>query len=197
MPKFLDMLKKAYDSNQLSFHGSIADYKDDQCFHDFVNSLYLKDWVVHSKETFNGPETVLEYLGRYTHRVCISNNRILKVEDGKITFKYKDYRDGEKKEMTLTAEEFIRRFLLHVLPPGFMKIRYYGLLSNRNRGTKLKQCQMLADYEPLIAQFKDLAAVEIIKIITGKDVTLCPCCNKGKLRTVRTFRKGFSPPLAV
>ena len=92
------MLKKAYKNNELEFHGRIADWKDAQCFDDFVNSLYLKEWVVNSKETFNGPETVLEYLGRYTHRVCISNNRILKIENGKVTFEWKDNRDGGRKK---------------------------------------------------------------------------------------------------
>jgi hypothetical protein len=195
--KFLQRLKEAYADDQLKFHRSIADYADRQCFQDFVNSLYLKSWVVHCKESFNGSEAVLEYLGRYTYRVCISNNRILGCEDGNVTFKWKDYRDGETKEMTVTAAEFIRRFLLHVLPTGFMKIRYYGLMSNRNRSTLLKTCQQLARYEPRQAQFKELPAVEIIKILTGKDVTLCPVCQKGRLRTIRTITRGISPPLVA
>jgi len=198
MGKFLDMLKNAYNNNELKFYGSIAEYANDQCFEALVKSLYLKDWVVFSRETFTGPEAVLDYLGRYTRRVCISNNRILNIDDGSVTFKYKDYRDGSKiKEMTITAEEFIRRFLMHILPQGFMKTRYYGLMSNRNRGSKLKQCQQLADYQSPKAQFKDLLAVEIIKIITGKDVTLCPSCQKGKLKTVRTLVKGVPPSLTA
>ena len=104
---------------------------------------------------------------------------------------------AERKVMTITAEEFIRRFLLHVLPARFMKIHYYGLMSNRNRSTKLKECQQQAEYEPRKSQFKELTAVEIIKILTGKDVTLCPCCQKGKLRTIRKLVKGISPPLSA
>jgi hypothetical protein len=115
-----------------------------------------------------------------------------------VTFKWKDYRDGKQKIMTLTAEEFIRRFLLHVLPSGFMKIRHHGILSNRNKSTKLKRCQIAAKYTESKAQFKGLNAVEIIKILTGKDVTLCPCCRVGKMRTIRTIpAKGMSPPVAA
>lgn len=196
--KFLWMLNKAYEAGGLEFYGSTLEYAQDQCFQSLLNSLRRKDWVVYCKETFNGPEAVIEYLGRYTHRVCISNHRILNIENGHVTFKWKDYRDNKEKIMTITAEEFIRRFLLHILPSGFMKIRYYGLLSNRNRNTKLKQCRRAAGYEHSKAQFKGLHAVEIIKILTGKDVTLCPCCGEGRLRTIRVIAaKGASPPVAV
>ena len=144
--KFLWMLKKAYESGKLEFYGSMLEYEHDQCFQMFLNTLRGKDWVVYSKETFNCPEAVIEYLDRYTHRIAISNNRILNIEDGNVTFKWKDYKDGKQKIMTLTAEEFIRRFLMHVLPSGFMKIHYYGILSNRNKSTKLKRCQIAAKY---------------------------------------------------
>ena len=195
--KFLDMLKKVHENNQLEFYNDISDFTNAQCFQDFVDSLYRKEWVVFCKETFNGPETVLDYLGRYTHRICISNNRILKIEDGYVTFKYRDHHDGETKEMTITAEEFIRRFLLHVLPTGFMKIHYYGLLSNRNRSTKLKQCQQMEGYDPCLSKFKELSSVEIIMILTGKDITLCSKCQKGRLQTIRTMPRGMSPPLSA
>lgn len=193
--KFLAMLRKAYVNNELSFLGSILEYANDYCFEELLDRLYLKEWVVYCKEPFNGPGAVIEYLGRYTHRVCISNNRILNIDGGNVTFKWKDYRDGKIKVMTITADEFIRRFLMHILPAGFMKIRYYGLLSNRNRGTKLKRCQRLAGYKCRKSQLKGLHAVEIIKILTGKDVTLCPCCQKGKLRTIRQIARGVAPPL--
>jgi ribosomal protein L32 len=195
--KFMAVLKAAYTKKQLKFYGSIAKYADGQSFRRLVNQLYLKEWVVFCKETYSGPGAVIEYLGRYTNRVCISNNRILGVENGKVTFKWYDYRDKKEKVMTLTADEFIRRFLMHILPSGFMKIRYYGLWSNRNRGTKLKQCQQAVGYINTKARFKELCAVEIIKIITGKDVTLCPSCKKGKLRTTKTIAKGGAPPIAV
>ena len=196
--KFLWMLNKAYEAGVLKFYGSMLEYGHDQCFQNSLNSLRRKDWVVYCKETFNGPEAVIEYLGRYTHRVAISNNRILDIEDGHVTFKWKDYRDNKIKVMTITAQEFIRRFLMHILPSGFMKIRYYGLMSNRNRNTKLKQCRRAAGYEHSKAQFKGLHAAEIIKILTGKDVTVCPCCGEGKMRTRQIIAPmTMSPPLAV
>lgn len=185
--KFLWLMEEAYNAGKLKFYGSMVEYGCEQLFQEYLNSLRRKDWVVYSKETFNGPEAVIEYLGRYTHRIAISNNRILSVEDGNVTFKWKDYRDGGQKIMTLTVEEFIRRFLMHVLPSGFMKIRYYGILSNRNKSTKLKQCQIAAKYTQSKAQFKEMNAVEIIKIITGKDITLCPRCKEGRMRTIRAL----------
>jgi hypothetical protein len=101
-------------------------------------------WVVYAKRPFAGPERVLDYVGRYTHRMAISNNRLLDIDHGKITFRYKDYRhDGERKTMTLDADEFIRRFLLHVLPDGFQRIRYYGFMGNRYREEKLARCRQL------------------------------------------------------
>ena len=196
--KFMAAITKAYTDNpKLNFYGSIANYADGQCFKDLVNTLYTKEWVVYCKETFSGPEAVIEYLGRYTNKVCISNNRILNIDDGNVAFKWRDYRDGKEKVMSISAEEFIRRFLMHILPSGFMKIRYYGLWSNRNRGTKLKQCQKAVDYICKKARFKELRAVEIIKILTGKDVTICPSCQKGKMKTIKTITKGRASPIAV
>lgn len=196
--KFLCLLKEAYDSGKLGFYGSMLEYEHDQCFQGFLSTLRRKDWIVYSKATFSGPEAIIEYLGRYTHRIAISNNRILSIEDGTVTFKWKDYRDGEQKIMTITAEEFIRRFLLHVLPSGFMKIHHYGILSNRNKSTKLKKCQNAVKYTQAKAQFKNLNAVEIIKILTGKDVTLCPCCKLGKMRTIMLLpAKGRKPSIAA
>jgi hypothetical protein len=193
--KFLHMLEKAYSEGDLEFYGSMLEYEHDQLFQAYLNTLRKKDWVVYCKETFSGPEAVIEYLGRYTHRICISNNRILHYEDGSVTFKWKDYRDNKHKTMTITAEEFIRRFLMHILPSGLMKINYYGILSNRNKKTQLRQCQKELDYECAKSIFKDMTAVDIIKAITGTDITLCPCCKKGRLRTVRTVEpKSGSPP---
>jgi len=123
-----------------------------------------------------------EYLGRYTHRVAISNNRILKFEDGFVTFKWRDYKDSNKqKNMTLTTDEFIRRFLIHVLPCGFTKIRYYGLLSPRNKATKLKLCKKLTNTIANDAPKVKLSALDFLKKLTGKDFTICPCCGVGHL----------------
>ena len=107
-----------------------------------MNTLYHKKWITYCKRPFGGPEQVLEYLGRYTHRVAISNDRIVKMDDGKMTFRYRDYRDGDQvKQISLEAVEFIRRFLLHILPDNFVKIRYYGLFNNRNRKAKIMLCK--------------------------------------------------------
>lgn len=182
--KFLDMLKKAYESNTLEFHGSILEYAHEQIFLDLVNTLYKKEWVVYSKETFDGPDAVIEYLGRYTHRVAISNNRIIDISNRNVTFKWRDYKDNNKnKVMTITAVEFIRRFIMHILPYRFMKIRHFGLISNRNKTTKLKKLQDLLKFK-IKSKLKDMKAIDIIKILTGKDVTLCPCCKIGMMRTV-------------
>ena len=140
--KFLYYLKRA----GLEYHGSISYLNDKPLFNSLVSSLYQKEWVVYCKPPFKNAGHVIEYLGRYTHRVAISNNRILKLENGIVTFKWRDYRDGNKqKQMSLDANEFIRRFLIHVLPDRFTKIRHYGLLSPVNKATKLKLCKKLTN----------------------------------------------------
>ena len=151
--KFLAFLKKAYEEEHLEAAG--------EDFTSFLKGLYAKEWVVYAKPPFNGPETVLGYLGRYTHRIAITNHRIIGMEDGKVSFLWKDYADGNKqKVMTLDAFEFIRRFLLHVLPDGFVKIRHFGFLSNRHRKECLEACRMLLGAkEPEPAPSRDLAGV--------------------------------------
>jgi hypothetical protein len=125
---------------------------------------------------------MVEYLGRYTHRVAISNNRILKLENGVVTFKWRDYRDGNKQKcMDLTADEFIRRFLMHVLPNGFTKIRHYGLLSPVNKSTKLKLCKKLTNTLVNDIPRGKVSAVELLNKLTGKDITLCPFCGVGHM----------------
>jgi hypothetical protein len=125
---------------------------------------------------------MVEYLGRYTHRVAISNNRILKLENGVVTFKWRDYRDGNKQKcMDLTADEFIRRFLMHVLPNGFTKIRHYGLLSPVNKSTKLKLCKKLTNTLVNDIPREKVSAVELLNKLTGKDITLCPFCGVGHM----------------
>jgi len=176
--KFLHHLKRA----QLEFYGTLEHLKDPASLHNWMSSLYQKDWVVYCKPPFKNAGHVVEYLGRYTHRVAISNHRILKLEEGTVTFKWRDYKDDNKqKEMRLSADEFIRRFLIHVLPTGFTRIRHYGLLSPRNKATKLKQCKRLTDTKQKTMPTSKLSAVEFLQQITGRDVTLCPCCKVGHL----------------
>ena len=128
--KFLRYIKEI----KLEFYGKNKELENPGIYNDLINQMYNKEWVVYCKEPFKNAESVIQYLGRYTHRVAISNERIVKIEDGKVTFKWRNYKDENKmKEMTVTIKEFIRRFLMHILPPKFMKIRYYGILGNRNK----------------------------------------------------------------
>lgn len=176
--KFLYYLKKA----KLEFYSSISHLKDDFRFNGFMSSLYQKEWIVYCKPPFKNADSVVEYLGRYTHRVAISNNRILKLENGIVTFKWRDYRDDNKQKiMNLSAEEFIRRFLIHVLPSRFTKIRYYGLLSPRNKIKKLKLCKRLTNTKLRDVPKDKLSTLDLLKKITGKDLSICPCCGVGHL----------------
>jgi hypothetical protein len=181
---FLKQLKTAYKNGELLFPGKIEELSDHHKFQTLIDNLYKKEWVVFSKRPFKKPETVLEYLSRYTYKVAISNHRIIKVEDDHVYFRYKDYADGGKqKVMRITAFEFIRRFLLHILPKRFTKIRYYGLLANKCREKNIAICRELlgvkvteSDLDRVYADWKALYG-----FVTGEDVMKCPYCGKGKL----------------
>jgi hypothetical protein len=174
--KFLYYLKQ----EKLDFYGKNKYLGNPASYHDFIQKIYSKDWIVYCKEPFNNADCVIQYLGRYTHRVAISNERILDVTDETVTFKCRDYKDNNiMKEMTVTIEEFIRRFLLHILPPHFMKIRYYGILGNRNKKKKLIKCKILTRTK--IYKKKKLPAIELLKQTLGKDFNLCPSCKKGHM----------------
>jgi hypothetical protein len=142
--KFTAGLKRAFRKRQLAFPGSLQPLSQERAFRSFLRSLFRQDWVVYAKPPFGGPQHVLHYLARYTHRVAISNHRIVAFADGQVTFRWKDYAHGSKQKlMTITAEEFLRRFLLHVLPHGFVRIRFFGFLANRRRKGLLPLCQQL------------------------------------------------------
>jgi Putative transposase len=142
---FLNYLEKAFTVGQLKFFTEHRHLQEPAAFHRYLAPTYHVEWVVYAKSPFAGPAQVLEYVGRYTHRVAISNNRLVSIEDGKIRFRWKDYRqENSQKVMTLDSGEFIRRFLIHVLPDGFHRIRYYGFLSNCHRSRKLAQCRATA-----------------------------------------------------
>jgi hypothetical protein len=144
-----------------------------------------KERIVYCKPPFGSAEHVLDYLGRYTHRVAISNNRIVFCDNGLVVFKWRDYRDNNKEKfMTVTVEEFIRRFLMHVLPQRFVKIRHYGILSNRNRVTKLKKCKIILKVTVSNDIKQKPNTEELILKLTGIDINICPCC-KGKMSTKR------------
>jgi hypothetical protein len=141
-----------------------------------------KTWIVYAKKPFSGPEQVLEYLGRYTHRIAISNHRIKSIDDGKVTFSYRDRQhNNELKEMTLSAMEFIRRFLLHVLPFRFMKIRYYGFLANICKAKAILLIRRLIGKDMEARLFINETLQEKVLRLTGKDITLCPHCKIGRM----------------
>ena len=141
---------------------------------------------MYAKKPFGGPEQVLAYLGRYTHRVAISNHRLVSMENGSVTFQWRDYRDERKtKLMTLEAQEFLRRFLLHVLPEGFCKIRYYGILSSRRRGSDLTRCKLLLGVNPAQQLLEPKPWQELLRELTGIDVRQCPHCHEGRMVNVR------------
>jgi len=147
--KFVAGLKRAFRKGKLLFPGSLKALEGEKTFAAFLRKLFRQDWVVYAKPPFGGPEHVLHYLARYTHRVAISNHRLIQLSDGQVTFRWKDYAHGSKKrKMTITAHEFLRRFLLHVLPKGFVRIRFFGFLANRLRRTQLAQCQQLLAASP-------------------------------------------------
>jgi len=158
---------------------------DVKSFEVLKNKLYLKNWNVYSKKPFGGPDSVIKYLGNYTHRVAISNHRIISDDDGKITFRYKDYKSGVfNKTITLDADEFIGRFLRHILPCGFYKIRYFGILASVNAQTKTALCFCLLDNPAFLPQLEGLPAIDIWRYLSGKDPAICPICKKGIMRPV-------------
>ena len=182
--KFLASLKSAYQQKKLQFGGAIEPLKKKTAFQALISTLYNKEWVVYAKKPFGGPSQVLAYLGRYTHRVALTNNRLVSISDGKVIFRWRDYRDDNKEKlMTLDASEFLRRFLLHVLPERFCKIRYYGFLSNRRRLDQLNKCKELLGVPPSPKQTEAKSWEELLLEVTGVDVRICPVCHKGRMRS--------------
>ena len=184
--RFLQLLGQAFERGELEFFSALDPLRDRKAFLRYLEPLREKEWIVYAKAPFAGPEQVLEYVGRYTHRVAISNNRLLDIENGHVTFRWRDYRDGDaQKTMTLAAGEFIHRFLLHVLPPGFHRIRYYGLLGNRHRQEKLEQCRRLLDMSLATPTEPDAAAPadyrDRYEALTGQSLHHCPICRRGRM----------------
>ena len=182
--KCLAYLKKAYLAEELQFPGEISGLKRYSVFNALLTELYGQEWVVYCKPPFKRTEHVIDYLGRYTHRVAITNDRIIKVVEGKVTFRYRDRGDHNKiKYMTLDTFEFIRRFLCHVLPNGFMKIRHYGILSNRNKKDKLLLCKQLLGVDVKESEDNDEQESweDLLFRITGVDPRVCSNCGKGRM----------------
>jgi len=192
--KYLYYLKKYYHEGLLGFYGNASQYESPQRFQELINQCYANNWYVYTRETFSNPQAVVKYLGRYTHRIAISNSRIVTIDEDTVTFLVKDRKESNRnKPLTISGVEFIRRFLMHVLPRGFVKVRYYGILANRNRQTKLRLCKKLTCTPVYAPRFAGLTTVEIVSLITGRDVTLCPVCKKGRLARISGHLPGLGP----
>ena len=193
---FLESLRKAFDSGKLQFFAALESLRERHNFVQLLDRLKACEWVVYAKRPFAGPQQVLDYVGRYTHRVAISNNRLLDIENGQVRFQWKNYRDGGQiKTMTLSADEFIRRFLLHVLPDGFQRIRYYGFLGNRYRRAKLEQCRRLLGM-PLPAEQTDALTEEKdyrdrYEELAGQSLHQCPQCKQGRMLVVKILPRSL------
>ncbi len=195
---FLQYLREAFEHQELHFCNGLAALQDSTAFAKYLAPLAKAEWVVYAKPPFGGPQQVLEYLGRYTHRVAISNSRLLEFSDRRVTFKWKDCRrESRNKVMTLDADEFLRRFLLHVLPLGLQRIRHYGLLANRQRKAKLARCRELLEVPMPIAtpttadepqDYRDR-----YQRLTGLSLRECPNCGRGQMVCIQTFLPGKLP----
>jgi hypothetical protein len=171
--KFLSLLQQARQRRKIE--GATSEIKPSR----------QKNWIVYAKKPFGSPRTVLDYLGRYTHRVALSNNRIVKAENGQVTLSYRDRKDGDrKKTIPLEAHEFIRRFLLHVLPEGFMRVRHFGFLANRSKKQALTQCRKLLGANPASLQSPSESTKDLLLRITGIDLNRCPSCHNGTMIVV-------------
>ncbi|MEJ2228906.1 MAG: IS91 family transposase [Alphaproteobacteria bacterium] len=196
---FIEALVKAFDAGELRFFSSLEALRMRPAFLRHLRLARKTDWVVYAKPPFTrDPDDVLKYVARYTHRVAISNDRILDIEDGEVRFRWKDYRDdGRSKTMALAAEEFIRRFLLHILPEGFQRIRYYGFLANRYRKEKLALCHRLLQMpapEPSAEVKKDYR--DRYEQLTGTSLKTCPVCRRGRMVAIEIIQRGsIAPPI--
>lgn len=191
--KFLDFLKREVSAANIIFSSDIDYLNDNIKYQGFIDTLYNKNWVVFCEKTFKDASHVINYLARYTNRVAIANNRIIKLENHKVVFKYKDYKDnGKMKLMTLDVLEFIRRFLMHILPERFKKIRYYGLMGSVNKNTKLLLCKKLTNTK--IIEYIRLTKDQLIEKL-GLDIKKCPVCGCSKFILKEVLPRTLSPPL--
>ena len=192
--KYVQGLFKRYRDDKLHFPGELGQYADEGSFLRYLGGLPKKRFVVYSKGSFADPSSVLEYLGRYTHRIAISNGRLLSLSAGKVTFRYKDYRaDGQIKELCLPVDTFLSRYLSHVLPKGYVRIRHFGLVSPGCRRDKLSRCRaLLGATAPVVAAY---STAELMYKVTGMDISVCPSCGRGKMQRRWEFSPGLSPPM--
>jgi Putative transposase/Transposase zinc-binding domain len=190
---FLTALQNAFEQAQLALHGQLAELNQPLRLSSLLAQLWRKEWVVYAKRPFGGPAQVLNYLGRYTHRVARSLHRLLKLEDGQVTFRWKDYRDGRQKLLTLGAEEFLRRFLLHILPDRFVRIRHYGLLSPRRRSKQIAHCRQLLCSQPEATQLPPASSKRNLSALWRR----CQSCEQGRMRLVEIIEPGRLAQLQI
>jgi hypothetical protein len=188
---FLERLQKAFDAGALNFFGDFVSLADPACFHEHLTKMRCVDWVVYAKKPFGGPAQVLAYLGRYTHRVAVANSRLLTMDDNHVAFTWKDYRqNGAVKIMSLTPNEFIRRFLLHALPDGFHRIRHFGFMANARRAEKLALCRSL------LADMSARSEPSANGAIPPQPHVGPPPCREcgGVMRVIAEVQRGVYPP---
>jgi hypothetical protein len=189
--KFVAQLKELFGQGRLELYGRLSRYRNRAVFERLLHEACRTEWVVYAKPPFDGPEHVLAYLARYTHRVAISNHRLLHVDDESVTFRFKDYRSRRARSLTLPLAEFARRFLLHVLPKGFVRIRYYGFLANGSRARLLAACRSALE-QPVVCTEPEPEHVEDREIfleLLPTGVRLCPHCKRGVLRCVQVLER--------
>lgn len=176
--KYMETLKQLWKDKKLEFHGSAGKYRNHYAFKELVNCCYSADWVPHCKKTLGGAQSVISYLGKYTHRIAISNHRIIRMDEESVTFSVKDYRnEGKWKECTLSGVEFIRRFLMHVPPKRFVRIRHYGLLCSRTRNRQLTLCRNLLGCRKYISRLRDMKMPEVLERLYGIKICVCRECG--------------------
>jgi hypothetical protein len=188
--KYLYSLNKYYQQGKLVFCGHMEKYQNPKEFKKLIDKCYKIGWYSYIQETFSGPQAVIKYLGRYTHQVAISNYRILSTDDAHVTFSVRRKDNSDRPgTVTLTGLEFVRRFLMHILPSGFVKVRSYGIMANINKKTKLELCRKLTNSPIQVPQFEGLNNYEVACILTGRDILLCPVCKVGMLREIGSLKE--------
>ncbi len=181
--KYMEELKKLWEAGRLEFHGTAEKYRSRYAFKELLDACYSAEWISYCKRTFHGAQSVIDYFGKYTHRIAVSNHRIIRMDEETVTFSVKDYRNkGQWKELTLSGIEFIRRFLMHVPPKRFVRIRHYGLLCSRSKRKKLTLCRNLLGCRKYISELHDKGMPEILKHLYGINICVCKVCgdNLGK-----------------
>lgn len=182
---YLKELKQLWESRKLGYHGTAGRLHNHYSFKEFLNQLYAKEWIVYTKEAFNGANSVIKYLGRYTHRIAISNRRILSMTSETVTYLAKDYKNGGRMiPYTVQGTDFLRMFLMHVLPKGFVRIRHYGILSCRSKKEKMELCRKLLNCIQYQSQLRNKTTAEKLLILYHKDICKCEACG-GRLSSFR------------